>query len=178
MGDRQSIANALNNLGNVRKAQGDLAAARAMHEESLAIRQELGDRQGIAISLGNLGNVLLDLGDYAQARRLHVEALALKQEQEDRVGIADSLAAFASLAVKAGRQEQAIHLWAAATGLYATLGAPLLPGDQENLDREIADTRAALGETVFANAWAEGSILTLEAAVEYALEEIPDSTTR
>ena len=45
----------LNNLGIVAVNQGDYPAARALHEESLAIRRELGDQSGIATSLNNLG---------------------------------------------------------------------------------------------------------------------------
>ncbi len=36
------IATSLNNLGNVAREQGDFAAARALHEEGLAIRSGVG----------------------------------------------------------------------------------------------------------------------------------------
>ena len=55
--------------------QGDYPAARARHEESLAIWRQLGDRRGIAASLGNLGTVACDQGDLASARALHEESL-------------------------------------------------------------------------------------------------------
>jgi tetratricopeptide (TPR) repeat protein len=67
---------ALNGAGVLALSQGDYAWARAMHEESLAIRRELGDRQGVAASLNNLGNVAKDQGEYAAARALYEEALA------------------------------------------------------------------------------------------------------
>ena len=55
-------AKVLNAAGVLAYYQGDYPAARALHEESLAIRRELGDRSGIAGSLNNLGNVALRSG--------------------------------------------------------------------------------------------------------------------
>ncbi len=49
-------AYALNAAGVLSFDQADYPAARALHEESLAIRRELGDRSGIAASLNNLGH--------------------------------------------------------------------------------------------------------------------------
>ncbi len=73
-------AKVLNGAGNMAWQQGDYAAARTLHEESLAIRRELGDQRSIAASLGNLGNVAHVLGDYAAARTLHEESLAIRRE--------------------------------------------------------------------------------------------------
>src|SRR5258705_202564 len=47
----------LNAAGVLSYHQGDYPAARALYEESLAIRRGLGDRFGIAGSLGNLGDL-------------------------------------------------------------------------------------------------------------------------
>ena len=63
-------ANVLNAAGVLAKYQGDYPAARALHEESLAIRRELGDRLGIAASLNSLGAVAQDQGDYPATRAL------------------------------------------------------------------------------------------------------------
>ena len=58
-------AKALNVAGVLARRQGDYPAARALHEESLAIRRQLGDRRGMAASLNNLGNVAVKQGDLA-----------------------------------------------------------------------------------------------------------------
>jgi non-specific serine/threonine protein kinase len=65
----------LNAAGVLSHDQGDYPAAKAFHEEGLAIRRELGDRRGTAASLGNLGNVALNQGDYPAARALLEESL-------------------------------------------------------------------------------------------------------
>jgi len=84
-------AKVLNGAGLLAYHQIDYAAARARHEESLAIRRQLGDRRGVAISLNNLGIVALDQGDLASARTMHEESLAIARELGNLNGIARSL---------------------------------------------------------------------------------------
>src|SRR5436190_83325 len=79
-GAKQSVALSLNNLGIVAQDEGDYAAARALHEESLALKREIGDKWGISYSLNNLGIVAAGQGDYTAARALFEESLALKRE--------------------------------------------------------------------------------------------------
>ncbi|MBM3459804.1 MAG: tetratricopeptide repeat protein, partial [Armatimonadetes bacterium] len=95
-------AEALNGAGNLANDQGDYAAARAFHQESLAIRRGLGDRRGIAGSLNNLGNVACDQSDYGAARALLEESLAIKRELGDQRGIAGSLGNLGRTVVEQG----------------------------------------------------------------------------
>ena len=82
---------ALHGAGALAYHQGDYLAARALGEESLAIRRQLGDWKGIAASLNNLGMVACDQADYPAARALAQESLAISRELGNRVGIANSL---------------------------------------------------------------------------------------
>ncbi len=84
-------AKVLNGAGILAHLQGDYPAARAHHEESLAIRRQLGDRKDIATSLAGVGMVACDQGDFDAARSLGEESLALSREIGDRRGIARSL---------------------------------------------------------------------------------------
>ena len=70
LGDRQGIANSLNNLGESTFDLGDYPAAWALYEESLAIRRALGDQRGIADSLQNLARVAFPLRGPDQAARI------------------------------------------------------------------------------------------------------------
>jgi hypothetical protein len=71
---------ALNNLGDLAFDQGDFAAAKTLHEESLAIKQELGDRQGIAESLEGLAEVASAAAEPARAARIWGSAERLRAE--------------------------------------------------------------------------------------------------
>ena len=84
-------AKVLNAAGVLAWFQGDYPGARALHEESLAIRRALGDRSSIAISLNSLGNVASNQRDYPTARALFEESLAIRRELGDRSGMAAPL---------------------------------------------------------------------------------------
>jgi tetratricopeptide (TPR) repeat protein len=70
---------ALTAAGVLAQYQGDIASARALYEESLAIMRISGDQGSIARVLNNLGNVALDQGDLVSARARHEESLAIKR---------------------------------------------------------------------------------------------------
>jgi hypothetical protein len=84
----------------------------------------------------------------------------------------------AAVAVGQAQPERAAHLFGAAEGLRAAMGAPLPPADRTEHDRSVAAVRSALGEEAFAAAWAEGRALTLEAAITLALEAGSDIPRR
>ncbi|MCW3094389.1 MAG: transcriptional regulator, LuxR family [Chthonomonadaceae bacterium] len=84
-------ADGLNGAAGLAYYQSDLVSARALLEESLAIRRELGDLRAIAGLLSNLGNLAKQQKDYTAARTLNEESLALKRELGDRQGTATTL---------------------------------------------------------------------------------------
>ena len=172
LGKKDGIANSLNNLGNLAHLQGDYAASRALTEESLTIRRELGDRNGIAYSLNDLGMVALGQGDHVAARALLEESLTIRRELGNKSGIAEFLDAFAQLARLEQQERHAAPLWGAATVLREVLSAPLPPSEREKQEREMAGVREILGEDAFAAGWAQGQAMTMEQAIEYAIEDV------
>src|SRR6266850_1718722 len=68
--DRAGIGAALNNLGNVARAQGDAQAAGAYYEESLSVRRELGDLRGATVTLNQLGQLVLSQEEFSRAATL------------------------------------------------------------------------------------------------------------
>ncbi|MCW3052424.1 MAG: putative ATPase [Chthonomonadales bacterium] len=169
--DRRGIASSLLNLGAVVYCQGEYMFARSLFEETLRIWREIGDKQGVANSLLSLGSVVLVQGDHLLARSLFEECLRIYRDVGDKRGIAESLEGFAFLARKEGRDAHAVRLWATAAALRISLGVPTPPNRQEDQDLQMADVRGALGEAAFAAAWAEGCALTLEGAIDYALQK-------
>jgi len=172
LGDRCGIAGSLNNLGCVAQSQRDYCAARALHEESLAIQREVGDRGGIAASLNHLGDVAYDDGDFAGSRALNEESLVIRRELGDKLGIARSLDGLAAAVAALGSVYGAARIWGAAERLREEIGSPLPPSERPRYDARLATARAALeDDAAFARTWKEGSDLTLEKAIELALEE-------
>jgi len=170
LGDWQGIGDSLNSLGSSASEQGDYAAARALFEESLAIQRDLGDRQSMALSLNALGHMAFAQGDNACARALHEETLTIYRELGDRRGIARSLVGLAYVAFALGCPGRAARIWAGAERLRETIGETLPPSDCADYNRRVAAARAAIGDgSAFDSAWQEGRAMTLEQAIEYAL---------
>jgi len=165
-------ATALNGAGQMALGQADYPAARAMHEESLAIRRELGDRDGIGATLNNLGCVAFDQGDYDAARALRQESLVIRQEVGDRRGIAYSLEGLADVVAALGNSLRAARIWGATERLREEIRSPLPPKARPEYHQRVALARAVLGDdAAFDCAWKEGRALTLEQAIDLALEK-------
>jgi len=94
-------ATALNNLGSLLQARGDLAGAEPLYRDALAMRQRLfqGDHPDVALSLNNLGYLVKARGDLAGAEALYRDALAMYKRlfQGDHPDVALSLNNLGSL---------------------------------------------------------------------------------
>lgn len=60
-------------------------------------------------------------------------------------------------------------LLAGVQALFRSLGMSMWPADRAEHDRDVATTRARLGETGFERAWAEGTAMTFDEVIEYAM---------
>ena len=91
LGDRPAQADALTNLGDVRRLTGDYPGAARDLQEALGIYPDLGDRPGQAGALIYLGKARRLTGDYPDAARDLQEALGIYRNLGDRPGQADAL---------------------------------------------------------------------------------------
>ena len=168
--EKPVAARAINNLGDLALTVGEYARAETLFQESLALLRELGDTSNVARSLFNLGAAALQLGQHGKARSRFRESIGLSREMEDKEDLAWCLEGFAALAVAEGNP----------IGPPAYSGRPVLSLKQwaENSSRSSGFcTRRLLRApgadshpTHSTRGWAEGKSLSLEQAVEYALE--------
>ncbi len=84
-------AKALETAANLISWAGDLAEARALAEDSLAIYRELGDVPGEAHCLDSLGTIVCLMDDYETGRPQVLESLRLYRRLGDQAGIATAL---------------------------------------------------------------------------------------
>ncbi len=117
-----SRAKALNGAGVLAWQQGDNAAARTLHEESLAIQRELNDPRGIAYSLNNLGTVATSQGDHEAAQALCEESLAIIRGLGNRWHIAGSLINLGSIDYLQGKLASARQRYEESLAIYRELG--------------------------------------------------------
>lgn len=166
LGDQNKAAAALNNLGLVARYRGELMAARDLLGQALSEHQKLGDRHRVAISQLNLGTVNRLDGQYGDALAALTQATTLALEIDDRRVQAWCIKEIGHLACAEGRFEQGMRLLSASESLRKALGISFSPADPDELDRDTALGKAALGDAGFAAAWTAGGALSATDAIE------------
>jgi tetratricopeptide (TPR) repeat protein len=168
--DKRNIAKVLGNLGLVAYYREDYAVARPLYEEALTMHREFRDELGIATQLDNLGYVAYHQKEYAHARVYLRESLTLFDKIKSKRSIADVLYGFAGLAAAEHDPLRAAHLFGAGEALYAALGAQVEVANRAEYDQGVTLARAQIDPTAFEQACAEGRQMTLEQAIDYALQ--------
>lgn len=158
---------ALQGMGDIAVARGDVAKARVLLSGALELARSSGHKWRTAAALFALGDLARLEGDGAQAASLHHQALLLRTKLGDRPGLAASLEAVAGLASGAGRTEQAARAFGTAFALRAADGFARPGPAQTAYQLDLAAAYGAVGEERFKAAWLEGTALTPEQAVWY-----------
>jgi predicted ATPase/DNA-binding CsgD family transcriptional regulator len=171
LGDRHSEGIALQTLGTIARARGDLTESTHRFDEALAIARESGDGRGQVLCICNLAQSARLGGELDQAAAYYLEGLRLAHRLGARESILGCLAGIGGLAVERREFEPAARLLGTTAALIDRLGAPLQPAGQTQFDHDVGATRSALPEDVFSPAWSCGRSLTLDEAVAQVLEE-------
>ena len=159
------------NLGRVAYAQGDLARALPLFEETRALFQNLDYRDGVANVLLHLARVAHVQGDDTQARERLVESLALCRQTGNLLDTASCLEGLAGVATACAQPERAARLFGVAAALRESVGLPLSPVLRADYEHEVFALRAEIGDEAFAAAWAAGQAMTLEQAIAEAVDD-------
>jgi len=156
--------------------QGDHGRAGDLLTTALTVEEAQGDGWSKAHALAALGHLAQLRGDRERSAALRRESIRLRLELRDRRGLSDSLEGLAWTLSAQGHVERAARLLGAAEATRQMTGFALSavhPYWAAERDREVAATRASLGEDGFAAAWSEGQAMPLDAAVAYALAADP-----
>jgi tetratricopeptide (TPR) repeat protein/transcriptional regulator with XRE-family HTH domain len=122
LGDRLGQANALTDLGHLRRMISDYPAAAQDLNEALAIYRDLGDRLGLANALFDLGLVRWVTGDHRTSARDLEQALGIYCDLGDRRGQANVLSYLGSGRRNAGDNPGATTAFMEALEIYRDLG--------------------------------------------------------
>jgi len=155
-------------LGSAAAAEGDVGAATSHLLEALEMGQAIGDLVASAEALDRLSIVARSQGKADEASMLGHRSLELYHGVGALPAIASSLESLAGLAAE-GRAEVAARLLGAAQALREPQGYARSQPDQARYELDAAQVRTALGAEAFAAAWAEGTALSADEAVAYAL---------
>lgn len=163
--DAEARRGALHMLAWAAHTSGDLPAARARFEASLAFRRELGDRFSVAVEIANLGDLAMEAGDQIEAASRLGEALEVARDLDSQYLIVNLLPSIAALAERVGEEETSGRLIGATTALMSSSGLVPDPGTWEET---VAALEARLGSR-FAPLRDDGAGLDREAVLEMAI---------
>jgi tetratricopeptide (TPR) repeat protein len=171
LGDHSGAAWSLNQLGDIAREEGEVAAARELYQRALLAFRKANDRWGIARSLTDLAQIACDERDHVTAHAAYREALALFVNLGHKRGIARALEGFACSALAQRDSARALAITATAAHLRQRIGAPLMPSEQSKLDDKLQPAWASLSDAESRTAYARGWAMSLDNAIKYALEE-------
>ena len=168
----QGTVVALGNLGNLYRFQGDYAQAELFYQKSLTVSREYDLKWDDGFILWLQGILALQRNDYRLACQLFTDYYDLARKMYDAKIIAgDLLIGLAAVAGGTDQPERAAKLNGAAHAILDTLDKPYTAFDQAEFDRHIRLAREQLGDATFEAHRTEGSLMSLEDAIAFALED-------
>jgi hypothetical protein len=109
-------------------------------------------------------------GHYEKAAQMYRNTIVEWKRLGHRAAVANQLECFAFLAKIQEQPERAAKLFGAAEAIREIINIPMNGMEQIEYDREVAELRAGMNETEFNKMWAEGRSMSLEQAVEFAIQ--------
>lgn len=166
------MGTALFGLGNVRMAQGRLADAVTLYQESAAILRSIPDPWTLISVLRQLAVASDRQGQRSQAEQYWRECLVVGRPIDDNWFMSLAMDAMAEVSRERGDGPAAVRLFSAAAVTRQASGRPALsspPTLFEAPDAAIAELRTAVGEATFSSLWREGQMLSRDEAISLAL---------
>jgi predicted ATPase/transcriptional regulator with XRE-family HTH domain len=167
--DENQAAILLNALGDEFVAIDDYDRAEDCFNQCATICHRLGNRIIEAYVSGNRGYMAMKQGNYSRAFTLLAETILILQELGDKENAILCLEPMAFMALERHFPERAARLLGAGELLRQTLGVTRAQPLQADYERYTTSVRSHLDKAAFEAAWAEGSAMTYEQAIAYAV---------
>jgi predicted ATPase len=170
LNDVWNVGWSFNHLGDVARGAGDSAEARTLYAQGLKIFQEIGDLWGLARTLADLGCLARDESDFEKAGEYFRSSLTLFRQLKHKRGVFTALEDLARLAAVKNQWDRSLTLAAAAATLRRLTGVAIRLREQATLDKCLKLVREHVDPATAETAWTNGSQMSLEQAVAYALD--------
>jgi len=170
---RHNMLYALLGLGHIARFEQRFEQARHYYEKAAATVQEREPSHRLLVALldMNLGHVARLTGNVLLARRYYGASLSLFAGAGHKTQIAYNLEGLACLAASTRDYQRAASLFGAAYALRQALQTPAPSVDRASYADSLQSTRSALGDEAFEKVWGQGCAMTLDQAVEHALDD-------
>jgi tetratricopeptide (TPR) repeat protein len=166
----------VSNLGILTYRQCDYQQAQLYFEQALTLYEKAGILDwGGWWAYARMAFTLLHQGDFVKAREKFEMILRKFHEDDNVLGVVYTLEGFASLHLNQGQPERSTRLIGWTDFMRDKMGSHRPPIEQADIDKWIAACLGLIGEIVFSDAYDEGKKMSVEEAIEYALEESQSS---
>ena len=176
LGHRNGEIHSMFEVGLALSFSGQTESAAVWHRRCNDITTAMGESWWRSFSLWAYGIDKWRQGDTAAALELERESLRLKRQLGDQLGIAVCLEGMSWIAASEGDVDRAARLLGAADALLRQVGMPL-EGIQRlwAFHQQWEDTvRRRASERSFRVAYGAGAAMSADAAVAFALREVPE----
>jgi tetratricopeptide (TPR) repeat protein len=157
-------------MGMDESRQGNYETSTTLFEDGLSIFKRLRSKNFQLVMTSELGHIARHTGDLDRAKKIYSETIMGWQDLGHRAAIANQLECFAFVAIAEGEPQRAIKLLGAAEALREKIGSPMASYEVMEYHKEVAQLRTMLAETDFNAFWAEGRAMTMEQAIQSALD--------
>ncbi|HXQ37927.1 MAG TPA: hypothetical protein VN843_28225, partial [Anaerolineales bacterium] len=148
----------------------DYEEARSLLEKAFHAHQEIGARFNVILVKSSLAHMERELGNYVIALDIYRETIVAFRDVAQTGAVAHQLECFGFIALAQNHPERALQLFAAANALREKGGTPMNPDEQVYFDDQLKGLREKMDEIQFDSIWSRGLVLTMEQAIELALE--------
>ncbi len=172
IGNHSLLMPGLGNLGSVALALGDHERAATCLDEALALARDAEDLGGIALHAADRARLAGIQGDHRSARALLQESIAAQRPVADPRSTAQTLEITAWILVANGQPGHVACLLGSAESLRERSGVPVSSLEQEDYQRYVPTAKSRLERKTWDAAWAAGRAMSIDQALDYALEGI------
>lgn len=157
-------------MGMDERLRGNYDSAKKIFEEGREAFRRVHSKYFVQVMRSELGHVERQQGNLAGARSIYRETIKGWQDLGNRAAIAHELECFGLLAIKEEEPQRAVKLFGAAEALREKIQAPMTDYERAEYDQMVARIRSMLSEAEFNAFWAEGRSMTMDEAIEFAIE--------
>lgn len=174
IGYKSFVASSLKDLGEIARCQGEFKLAKELYNESLSISMEANDNGETMWIYRNMAELEMYQGNHEKARELYKKSLEVfcEYNQRNAMFILLTLEGIASLAALDGKLITAATLFGTTDKLFESNGKLISKDDADDYKRRFGEVQAKLDIEAFNSAWNEGRSMSLETAMDFAMQDI------
>jgi tetratricopeptide (TPR) repeat protein len=157
-------------LGRSEVEQRNYDDAKKLFDDALDIFIQLRIKIYQMAAKSQLGHIARYTGDLAGAKSIYRETILGWQDIGNRGAVAHELESLAAIAIAEDELQRAYKLLGAAEALRERSSSPMTDFERIEYDRDVARARSLLDKDEVDQLWAEGRNMTMNAAIELAVE--------